>query len=454
MDITKNTINMIKDKKYEDAIEYLYTHIDDLVGSIGTKLYDYSEKKYLELINNNSTDIAAIFRLTVFHLLNNLNNIIIDDEVTNIKYTVLVGKNALMNKLFVLSIITFYQESVFRKTYYTDAQRLSHVGIDYEFNNRQIALMQLCMNDIIWVVNPRDFEPKTLDLAIRYLFTAPTIYKILHGSDSLDIPYMYSELFGGNKDIIFKFTNKLIDTRFLCEYFKVVSLSQDKKCSLYDAMFFFKTINEAKHKELTAINESVGPIQDVSWDVKKISTFQLKYALYDVIYLKKFLFDIYRSVIETKPDYILTFKYINYIIRFVFLERRNVTNVLDMSKKIIDPVNNYYVVRGSSNMTLISIYGSLLENYKLIINKSFVDISFILSVNYFRNTFSILLKAVIYYVVIMNYTVHKNKTETVNRKDYTLNNIKSELKNDQQDKILKLIEMIEKDVKAKIIHLS
>ncbi len=34
---------------------------------------------------------------------------------------------------------------------------------------------------------------------------------------SLDIPYMYNVMFNGDKDTILKFTNNVIDTRFLCD---------------------------------------------------------------------------------------------------------------------------------------------------------------------------------------------------------------------------------------------
>lgn len=237
-----------------------------------------------------------------------------------------------------------------------------------------------------------------------------SIYKILHGSDSLDLPYVYSNLLNDDKKKIIKFTKKVIDTRFLCEYFKISQIA-DKKCSIYEAMLYFETISDVQYKKLNDIHESMGPIQDISWDISNMSSYHLRYALYDVLFLKHFLFNIYRRIRHEIPDKVLTFNYIISIMRFIFIERRNYTNFLETAKNEINPLNNYHIKLGEKNMTLISIFNELVQNFVIEQDDKFIDITFILAVNYFKNSVSIILRKIVYSVILKEFEVFKNRNE-------------------------------------------
>ena len=63
--------------------------------------------------------------------------------------------------------------------------------------------------------------------------------KILHGSESLDIPYIFDKVLLNNKHDILLFLRTIIDTRFLCF---------DKKCSLYELLYSTKTINDKQYQ--------------------------------------------------------------------------------------------------------------------------------------------------------------------------------------------------------------
>ena len=125
-------------------------------------------------------------------------------------------------------------------------------------------------------------------------------FKILHGCDSLDLPYMYDILFKGDKDTIFDFTSRIIDTRFLCEYYRA-SIEDEKKCSIYDALLYFETINMQKFEYLNNTHDYMGPVQDISWNIHKMSSHHVKYALYDVLFLKHFLSNIYSLANKNTP---------------------------------------------------------------------------------------------------------------------------------------------------------
>src|SRR4029078_12929930 len=151
---------------------------------------------------------------------------------------------------------------------------------------------------------------------------------------------------------------------FLCEYVRI-SKREEGKCSIYDAMKYFGTINEEKYSELIEINASMGPVQDVTWNINKLSSFHTKYAYYDVLYLIKFLKDIYKKILKETPEYTRSYYYIIEIIRLVILERKNITTILELSKKIVNPSNNYLIKHKTGNYTLINIYNQVIKNFTI-----------------------------------------------------------------------------------------
>src|SRR5277367_4223408 len=118
----------------------------------------------------------------------NLNNL--EKYMRNIiedKYKLFVCDRPIMLQLFKL-YITYY------KKHHKKQKRTAYVGIDYEFNQRKIALMQINFGDTIWLLNPSQFDEETKKCFVQKILINKRIYKILHGSDSLDLPYIYGEL--------------------------------------------------------------------------------------------------------------------------------------------------------------------------------------------------------------------------------------------------------------------
>ncbi len=109
-----------------------------------------------------------------------------------------------------------------------------------------------------------------------------SIYKILHGPESLDLPYIFTQMLQNRKQHIIKFVRKMYDTRFLCEYFKY-SVEADNKCSIYVALRYFGVISDEKLKYLNDTNDSMGPIQNVNWNINTLNSYSTRYALYDVL---------------------------------------------------------------------------------------------------------------------------------------------------------------------------
>ena len=140
-------------------------------------------------------------------------------------------------------------------------QTKHYLGIDFEFNkigkgDRDVALMQINLesddsNDgYIIVIYPPELPPNDLDILIK-LITEPVIIKILHGAESLDVPYMFNQLVNNNKLIDGLCTN-FYDTKFLCDYSHISNQKQGR-CSIYYLLTENNVITQEKFEELENI---------------------------------------------------------------------------------------------------------------------------------------------------------------------------------------------------------
>jgi hypothetical protein len=327
----------------------------------------------------------------------------------------------------------------------------SSVGFDFEFNRGEIALCQVGFFPkkklkYIFMFNPKLIKSEHKKLLIDVLFTS-NMYKIVHGADSLDIPYIFNELFDKNTEYIKKFTENTIDTRFLCEYFKIFTKSSDKKCSIYDALLYFKVISNQKYDELEKVNELMGPVQDVNWNVSKMSSFHLKYALYDVLYLKNFIDKIFDNAIKTDSALHQQLKYIPQIDRFIMFDKFGILDIITKTKEQTDHLNNYIITKSplskftesststkstestdstesikstrssmsiSDNVTMISVYNNVIQS--AIIPSIDMKISNLLEINNFKKPVNMLLKLIVYSIILEKYDVYVNKKEKCNEK--------------------------------------
>ena len=467
-----------KDNRWDDLIEVLFNNkslinneYKNYISSIKLEnkpvdiLVNFSDTLLNEYKNYKDNKIPFI-RLIVLKLIEIKHKLKLKESTeikiptTKITYITTIADDEIKTKLFALYLIIYYFECQIRELIFDSLlNKRPHVGIDYEFNQRKIALMQINFetvadenletNSYIWLVNPGEFNDEINDMLINLLMTNQKIYKILHGPDSLDIPYMYDVMFKGDFDTIIKFTKKVLDTRFLCEYFRL-SVSEEKKCSIYYALKYFDTITNDKMNELENIHDSMGPVQDIDWNIHKMSSFHIKYALYDVLFLKHYLLDIYRKIKKYTPQYSNSYKYVNSIIRFTFLERNDITKIIDYVKEIVNPMNNYLIKYRGKKITLVNIYNQVIEN--LSIPEEAIDVNFLLTVGYIKKTLIFLFKFIVFYIVNKNYTVFINKNEILKDK-IDINIIYNKLKDSSFSRIIYLLNLIQNEVQKKILTL-
>ncbi len=426
----------VKNNKYDSAVDKLY----DMDGEIIAQFTNYpikepSAKTFLTTYSKDGTQQAIgqdmsqnnnfchAVRLLILDMIEHYQHMKLkeEDEIKNpptkITYVISIGDDPVKIKLFCLYLLVYAMEADIRYAHYTELMdKKVHVGIDYEFNNRQIALMQINFETLsdpnnetfsyIWLVNPGEFDTHQTELLHKYLMTNTQIYKIFHGPDSLDIPYMYNVMFEGNHEKIINFTKRIIDTRFLCEYQRI-SVGLDRKCSIYDALLYFDTITKEKYNALEEVHENMGPVQDISWSIHKMSSYHVLYALYDVLFLKHYLLSIYRKIDQETPQFLDTYKYIISLTRFVFLERNEITDVTETLKPIINSMNNFMIKHRGRNITMVNIFNEVMKNLK--IPSKNVDAEFFLLVGYFKKAIAALFKYVVYALVAKNFDVYENK---------------------------------------------
>ena len=240
-------------------------------------------------------------------------------------------KTIILDNYIVIVVNSPEKKTIFKKyiKYYYDKYNHSknYIGLDFEFNNRinklsQIIYYEKIMNKydgVVFLIDYYDFTKKEQKFIIRKIYISD-IYKILHGSESLDIPYIYSILVS-TKNII-KFTKKLIDTVFLC-YYKNINVKENTKCSLYYALLYNNIISEDTFNYLDKINKNMGKVYKIDFTIAKLNDNKIKYSVYDVIYLKK----LYEKLCNIKE-----YKLIIQLTQFVLLVKQNII-ILDTNNK-------------------------------------------------------------------------------------------------------------------------
>jgi hypothetical protein len=279
------------------------------------------------------------------------------------------------------------------------------IGVDFEFNRvknkREIALCQINF-----------VKKKKIDI---FLFYPPNIkkeifksllisdcIKILHGSESLDLPYLFDNIININNNNDWdKFFNNLIDTRYLCEYYKS-SNNIDGKCKIYELLLLMKVISKSKYDDLMKNDKLMGNIWEINIDVKTMSKELVKYSIYDVLFLPK-LFnkfpknEIYHTII---PE----------IGNIVFLLRYQ-----DKLDKYFTDVSKHNLTKYIEGFTYNDVYITVFE---WIMTDHFMYNLY--QINYFRKFIELIIKNILYnYLdnsILINFNIkNKNIIKIINK---------------------------------------
>lgn len=281
----------------------------------------------------------------------------------------------------------------------------NYLGLDFEFNTKKVALMQINFDNnnnkyfedsFIFLFDPKQFDSKWKQFFAHKIICSDNTYKILHGSESLDTPYIFEDLLENNVNLIKKYTKNFIDTKFLCEYSYFQKNEELGKCKIYYVLKNEEIITHEKLDELHKNEENMGPIYDIIIDIYTMNKYLVIYTLYDVIYLYH-LIDKFKKMINN-------FDLINQITGFCFLEKKKISNFIPLIE--LGKINNYVV----KNKRLNDHFNDFIK-FKVSSNKL---IKSILKINFFKKTILSLYKFLLYRKLCSNNTVYsKIKTNEI-----------------------------------------
>ena len=323
------------------------------------------------------------------------------------------------NIFFHAFILQYALESLFNKHFY--------LGIDFEYTNKKIQLAQLnfehnhALQSMIMIVSPGELEKEMTANFIDLILCNKYIKKILHGSDSLDIPYMYEHLFENDPQRIRRFTRTMIDTRFLCEYYRLTRQDpSDNKCSIYaedkasSTIYYFGVISDEKQSELAAMLDAMPPVHDIRWNIHKMPESQVLYAQYDVLFLKYFYYRIiYMATLDSdtaegKKAIIQVYKHVLFeLTQFVYLESRKITFLTNKCKEEVDPINNYMIRKPDRILKLIDVFDSVSGG--IVITDPKLNLDSVTKVNYYKSRINLILKKMTYTLLTKKCRIHKDK---------------------------------------------
>jgi hypothetical protein len=252
-------------------------------------------------------------------------------------------------------------------------------SLDFEFNTKKIALFQIT------------FEIEGFDRYIFFIYPPinPKILKILQGSDSLDLPYLFGD-FLKDKKLIKIFLMNFVDTKFLCEYSNICDNVQ-KKCQIYEQLLDRNIITREKYDALEKNDEKMGPIYEIFIDIKKLSHELKVYSMYDVVFLKK--------LVDSFGDIDM----VSQMTQFTMNHKFNFLSEQDEIVQTITKMNNCYLILDMNIVRLNELYNYFTGylNNEMINNLS--------KVNYFKKTVVMIVKYVFYFNVSTRFRIYQNK---------------------------------------------
>jgi hypothetical protein len=191
----------------------------------------------------------------------------------------------------------------------------------------------------IFIINPEKFNKKDKIMFSERILESKSI-KILHGSDSMDLPYV-SKNWGTSFLNFLKYT---IDTRFLCELYNNIQRRMGnndkiKSCSLIRSLCDFDVINKEECERLKEISSKIN--YNKIWDIENLTKLQTEYSAMDIFYLYDLFYILANKMKPIDPNKIDPVIIVSQFYRFHIRNHLGYSNVVKkckifVSKKIND----------------------------------------------------------------------------------------------------------------------
>ena len=367
------------------------------------------EKFKINIYNNSEDDknIMLMFRILEKHFYDKLSKIALrnlryEDELNNdkskSKYLVFATDNLLSFDILKVYLLFYY---VNLKLY----DNKKYLGLDFEFNTKVVAMMQINFEQprldlykysLIFLFHPNQFTVKWKYFFVNKIL-CNDVYKILHGSDALDIPYVYNDLLSENPKLIKKFNKYFIDTKFLCEYKFYENNQELGKCKIYHVLLNENIISQKVYDKLLENEKQMGPIYDIYIDINRLNENLIDYTLYDVLFLS--------HLVEKLQKDIKSFKLINELTQLTFIDKRKIIDIIP--KLEINKINNFIIY--------IKKPYRLNDLFNLFLNKikENIKIDKILKINYFKLTLIMIFKYEFFIYAVNKYDIYEKLSEKI-----------------------------------------
>lgn len=266
----------------------------------------------------------------------------------------------------------------------------SYIALDFEFNTKIVALFQLCFEisnfkKLVFFIYPPNLSKDT-NYSVKHILKDKHYLKIIHGSDSLDFPYLFNNYFDDKSDIK-SFMENTIDTKYMCEYYNIKH-NVNEKCKIYHLLKNHGVIDSKMFDKIDNNDEKMGKIYDIKIDINNLSDELKRYSAYDVIFLRKLADKMMKQKF---------YELVKQVTAFVILSKNGLFSFFEIIKFI------------AFRMNLNSIDNKKFDDlYKENISHD------ILKVNYFKKNIEVLLKYNYYFNLVQN-----NKDKNIVKGDGT-----------------------------------
>lgn len=320
------------------------------------------------------------------------------DKYNNKKYKIIVNDNIKMIDYF--------------KYFIKNKNKNKYLGIDLEFNavsktEKTVALIQINLeinnNGIIYIFDPNSLNQKQINILIKLLVNK-NIIKIMHGTESLDIPYLFDQLLNKNKKLIYDFLLNFYDTKYLCEYKHIIE-NKINKCSIYDLYLEMDVINKKQYKYLNEMSQ----VYDVNEmiNINNLKPKFIEYAYYDVIYLVS----LYNKFIKTNY-----YNFVNDVTKLNFYYKKNDDLNYNNLKLFITKYNNYFIIIKNENIKMDELYNLY---FNLYLNK-IKYFNSLFEIHYFKFFLENITKYFVYKILFDKYKIYEKKNYIVDNFNSTI----------------------------------
>lgn len=353
-----------------------------------------------------------------------------------------VYANPKANVVYCALVLIYALESTFVKSMI--------VGMDLEFTNNEIKLCQMNFEhqydnrSFIFIISPETLTSIETAIMTDWLFCNPFITKILHGGDAKDSDWIIGKVLV-DYDKIALFIRNLVDTKMTCEYFKETNSCGEVTCKLYEAepkrsvIYWFKLISTQQQDKLATV---LGNISDPDWHITQLTSYQRSYAVYDVIFLKYFWYQMaylgtnaarqyYQSnqSIDVAPYYdqachpnklkpsdddvgVIFLQVLPQLTGLVYLEHKTLHMLKNheplhlISKRECNPINIYFVTsRKNQRYRLHQLHE--LATKEVIVHDPTLALDDIMKVRYFKRVLSDIIKRITYGLISQRYKINE-----------------------------------------------